>query len=305
MKIFDITDSNHCPTTATIGFFDGVHNGHRFLIDTVKQESICRNQKSMIVTFDNHPKLLFEPLCKLKQLTLTNERIPLLEKTGIDYTLVLDFNQKLASYTSSEFMDMMKERFCVNTLVIGYDHHFGSDIRSSFTDYRQYGKTIGMEVIDAKEFTEKNIAVSSSKIRKALENRDIITANEYLGYNYTINGTVVDGNKIGRTIDFPTANISVDKMKLIPSDGVYAAKAIIDSHIYKAMVNIGNRPTISNENITTIEAHIIDFDENIYNKNITIEFVDFIRGEKKFNNIQLLKQQLITDKNNIIDIVKI
>lgn len=305
MKLFDINDSNHCPTTATIGFFDGVHAGHRFLIDTVIQEAASRSQKSMIVTFSNHPRLLFNPSCQLKQLTLTNERIRLLGQTNIDYTLMLDFNRKLASYTSSQFMNIMKSQFNVNTLIIGYDHHFGSDTNSSFQNYRQYGKNIGIEVLHAKGLTEKDIAISSSKIRKALENHDITTANKYLGYPYTINGTVVSGNQIGRTINFPTANISVNTLKLIPANGVYAAKATVNNNTYKAMVNIGKRPTVSNKDITTIETHIIDFNSDIYGKNIQIEFIEFIRKEQKFDNIQSLKQQLIIDKNNICGIIKL
>lgn len=304
MDTLTFTDRNQYPTTATIGFFDGVHTGHRFLIQQVKREAAAHNEKSMIITFTNHPRLLLDPDCGLKQLTLVDERIKLLDDTNIDYTLLIDFNKQIASLTSTQFMDLMKRQFSIHTLVIGYDHHFGSDRTSTFEQYKTYGNRIGINVVQAAGYKEQDTNVSSSKIRKALNDHDIRTANLYLGHDYTISGTVIPGKQIGRTIQYPTANIAVNPLKLLPAGGVYAAKTIIDNTAYRAMVNIGTRPTLSGTD-TTIEAHILDFSQNLYNKDITIQFVDYIRPEQKFNSLEHLRQQLITDQQTTIRLVNL
>ena len=304
MKLLNIKTryNNLPPLTATIGFFDGVHRGHQFLINKFRIEAKRRGQQSMIITFKNHPRLLFDPHCGLHQLTLAEERSSLIESTGVDYTLMIDFDYNFSRLTSLDFLNLLKTNFNVATLIVGYDHHFGCDKENGFEYYNKVGKEIGIEVIKEDTYIDSNISVSSTKIRNELEKGSISLANKYLGYNYFMEGIVTEGNKIGRTIDYPTANIVPNSLKLIPSDGVYATYTIVDSIKYKSMTNIGTRPTVDGQN-RTIETHIFGFKNEIYGKEITIQFVDKIREEQRFADITQLKQQISEDKNKVIDIL--
>lgn len=284
--------------TATIGFFDGVHCGHKFLISQLKKEASNSGSQTMIVTFINHPRLLFDPKCNLKQLSLPDERLYLLDKTGVDYTLLIDFDKEFASITSYQFMEMLHDRFSVQTLIVGYDHHFGSDRCNGIDYYISAGKKIGIDVIKEERYDDDQVSVSSSKIRRCLTNGDTITAKKYLGYYYFVKGTVVKGQQIGRTIHYPTANIEVNHLKLLPADGVYATIAEIDEKKYHSMTNIGIRPTVKGKE-KSIETHIFDFDTEIYGKNIKLNFVEKIRSEKKFDNIYQLRNQIEKDEKEI------
>lgn len=303
MNHLSINDKNHYPTTATIGFFDGVHLGHRYLIERLKAEAAKKNERSMIITFANHPRLYFQPDCGLKELTLPEERIELLGKTGLDYTLLLKFDNKISTLTSEEFIKFIAENYEVKTLLVGYDHRFGSDRKSTPEDYIKYGEKYGVEVKLQDNFLENNVAVSSSKIRKALNSGEIETANEYLGYKYYIKGEVINGNKIGRTIDFPTANIKTDSLKLIPKNGVYGGIAHIKEKKYATMINIGVRPTVGKEDKISIESHIIGYNGSLYGETIKIEFVKYIRDEQKFESLESLKNQLYIDKEIVSEVM--
>lgn len=300
---FDQIYKASTPITATIGYFDGVHQGHKYLISKLFEEAKARNQKTMIITFANHPRLLFDPNCGLKQLTLCDERLELIEQTGIDFTLLIYFDRKFARLTSSEFLEMLKDKFSVETLIVGYDHHFGSDRQNGFEHYKNYGKQIGIDVIEEDSYSDSNISVSSTKIRNAILEGEIEKANNYLGYRYTVKGIVVKGNQIGRTIHYPTANININPLKLTPKRGVYATYTIIDGIRYKSMTNIGNRPTVMGDK-ETIETHIFNLDHDIYNSEITIEFIKHIRNECKFENIKQLECQLNNDKNTVLEILR-
>lgn len=286
------------PCVATIGFFDGVHIGHRFLINQVKEVAAREGLHSALITFPIHPSQVITGLSRTDLLTPLKEKSELLALTGVDYCFMLSFNSDIAKLSAKEFMtDILQKKFNVKTLMIGYDHRFGHNRSENVDDYRRYGKEIGMEVIKAEEYTVDNHNVSSSVVRKALFAGNIALANICLGYAYYIDGVVITGNKIGRTLGFPTANIQVDDAeKLIPTNGVYAVLVEVNGNEYQGMLNIGNRPTMNNGTHRTIEANVFDFDEDIYGKNIRVRFIERIRSEIKFEGIDKLITQLHQDK---------
>ena len=285
------------PTVATIGFFDGVHLGHRFLINQVKVATSQTGWKSSVITFPVHPRQVIQSEFQPQLLSSPEEKIELLDTTGIDNCILLPFTRELSLLTAWEFMQLLYEKYYVRMLVIGYDHRFGHNRAETFEDYCRYGRELGIHIMQATAYTQEQDKVSSSSIRRALLAGDVSTAKKYLGYNYFLEGTVVDGYKVGRKIGFPTANLSVDfPNKLIPSVGVYAVFVHVNGQKYKGMLNIGHRPTINNGNDLSIEVHILDFQGDIYHQKIRIEFVDFLRPEMKFNSVDELISQMQKDK---------
>lgn len=281
-------------TVVTIGYFDGVHQGHEFLLNDMLKEGKEKNLNTLVVTFSNHPRLLFQPNCGLRFLTLGDEKIRLLEKMGFDYCLVLPFTKEFAHMTSKEFMRILHEKFGMEELIVGYDHHFGSDRNSNFNDYSIFGKEMGVNVVRCNAFRVKDVNVSSSKIRDCLIAGEIEQANLLLGYNYTIIGKVVHGHMVGRTIGFPTANIEVSDEKLLPKNGVYAVNVEVDGRFYRGMMNIGYRPTLGNGGLS-VEVYIDRFEGNIYDGMLVAEVTKFIRDERKFNSLKALQNQLSLD----------
>ena len=285
------------PTVATIGFFDGVHLGHRFLINQVKVATSQTGWKSSVITFPVHPRQVIQSEFQPQLLSSPEEKIELLDTTGIDNCILLPFTRELSMLTAREFMQLLYEKYHVRMLVIGYDHRFGHNRAETFEDYCRYGQELGIHIMQATAYTQEQDKVSSSAIRRALLAGDVFTAKKYLGYNYFLEGTVVDGYKVGRKIGFPTANLSVDfPNKLIPSVGVYAIFVHVNGQKYKGMLNIGHRPTINNGNDLSIEVHILDFQGDIYHQKIRIELVDFLRPEMKFNSVDELISQMQKDK---------
>ena len=284
---------------ATIGFFDGVHLGHNYLLEQLKSEAQQRNMQSVVVTFANHPRLFFDPNCGLKQLTLSDEKLSLLKQKGVDEVVMLQFDEQLSRLTSRQFMQLLVEKYGVKVLLMGYDHRFGSDRSTSFDEYVEFAQQIGLEVKRCAGFSSSDVMVSSSKVRKALELWNISLANELLGYNYFIRGTVVDGKKIGRQLGFPTANLQVDSLKMLPSDGVYVVEVVAEGQTHKGVLNIGLRPTLSTAN-RTVEVHIIDFVGNLYGKEIEVHFINFLRHEMKFSSLEELKEQIKKDLHRVI-----
>ena len=285
------------PTVATIGFFDGVHLGHRFLINQVKVATSQTGWKSSVITFPVHPRQVIQSEFQPQLLSSPEEKIELLDTTGIDNCIFLPFTRELSLLTAWEFMQLLYEKYYVRMLVIGYDHRFGHNRAETFEDYCRYGRELGIHIMQATAYTQEQDKVSSSSIRRALLAGDVSTAKKYLGYNYFLEGTVVDGYKVGRKIGFPTANLQVDfPNKLIPSVGVYAVSVHVNGQKYKGMLNIGHRPTINNGNDLSIEVHILDFQGDIYHQKIRIEFVDFLRPEMKFNSVDELISQMQKDK---------
>ena len=282
---------------ATIGFFDGVHLGHNYLLEQLKSEAQQRGMQSVVVTFANHPRLFFDPNCALKQLTLSDEKVNLLKQKGVDEVVMLQFDDKLSKLTSREFMQLLVEHYRVRVLLMGYDHRFGSDRGTSFDEYVAYGKQIGVEIKRCDGFSESEVMVSSSKVRRALELWNIPLANKFLGYKYFIKGRVVEGQKIGRQIGFPTANLQIDSLKLIPSDGVYVVEVIVGGKEYRGVLNIGTRPTVSGDK-RTIEVHIIEYEgAELYGEELELRFLRFLRHEQRFSSLEDLREQIRKDFN--------
>lgn len=302
--IRDISTLRPEPSVATIGFFDGVHTGHRYLIRQVKEIAAAKGLRSALVTFPVHPRKVMNADYRPELLTTPEEKIRLLDDIGIDYCLMLNFTPEISRLTAREFMaQVLKERYQVKCLVIGYDHRFGHNRSEGFEDYVRYGKEIGIEVIRAHAYTNnikigehQNTPISSSLIRKLLHEGEVEQAALCLGYEYFLDGTVVGGYQVGRKIGFPTANLSVDDPdKLVPADGVYAVWVTFDGQTYMGMLNIGVRPTIDNGPNRTIEVIFLHFHSNIYDKFIRLTFVKRTRPELKFAGIDELIVQLHKD----------
>lgn len=302
----DINKSDVQPCVATIGFFDGVHQGHRFLIEQVKRIAAEEGLRSALITFPVHPRKVMQKDYQPQLLSTSKEKAELLASTGADYCVMLDFTPRLAQLSAKEFMeDVLKKRLNVRTLVIGYDHRFGHNRSEGFEDYCRYGEEIGMKVIRAEACVIDGINVSSSVVRHLLQNGETEKANKCLGYEYYLDGTVVDGYKVGRTIGFPTANLKVeDPDKLVPADGVYAVKVAVAGQEHFGMLSIGLRPTVNNGTNRSIEVNIFDFSSNIYDKFIRITFVKYTRPELKFDSLEALIDQLHKDEKIIREIFK-
>ncbi|KAA6351997.1 Riboflavin biosynthesis protein RibF [termite gut metagenome] len=283
---------------ATIGFFDGVHKGHRFLIDQVKEIAANKNIHSAIITFPIHPRKVIDAGYCLEILTTCDEKTQLLAETEIDYCMMLNFNTEIARLSARQFMaNILCKQYNVQTLVIGYDHRFGHNRSENFDDYFRYGKELGIEVFLAQAYIHESTKnINSSLIRSLLYKGEVDKAAVYLGYNYFLTGIVVNGYQVGRHIGFPTANIYVENSdKLIPADGVYAVRVIINEKSHIGMLNIGQRPTLNKESHRSIEVHILHFHSDIYHCPIRICFVQRIRSEKKFDNLEQLIIQLHKD----------
>lgn len=286
---------------ATIGFFDGVHLGHRFLIDELKEVAQARGLPSAVITFPEHPRAVLHSDYQPKLLNSFEEKLELLASTGIDYCIVLDFTVELSRLTAREFIsDILAGYFHAEALLIGYDHRFGRDRRDGFEQYVAYGAACGMEVIKASPYDEGRTVVSSSEIRKMLTECRVSDAAHLLTYPYQLRGTIVNGYKVGRKLGFPTANIQVDEpFKIIPGIGVYAVWVYLKDERYKGMLYIGDRPTLDNGNNITLEVNILDFSGDIYNNEITVAFIYYVRGDVKFGSLEELKEQLGRDRETV------
>ena len=293
------------PTVATIGFFDGVHLGHRYLINQVKIAASQCGWCSSIITFPIHPRQVIQSDYQPQLLSSPEEKIELLIQTGIDNCILLPFTQELSRLTAYEFMQLLYDKYKVRMLVIGYDHRFGHNRAETFEDYCRYGRELGIHIMQATAYTQEQDKVSSSAIRRALLSGDVMTAHKYMGYNYFLEGTVVSGYQVGRKIGFPTANLRVDfPYKLIPSIGVYAVRVQVAGQQWKGMLSIGYRPTINNGNDLSIEVHILDFQGDIYNQKMRLEFIEFLRPEIKFDSADELVLQIQKDKEETIKVLK-
>ena len=289
----------------TIGTFDGVHTGHKVIIDKLISESKKINGESVILTFFPHPRMVLYPDDnELRLLNTIEERIEMLSQTGIDHLIIHPFSLEFSRLNSTEFVrDFLANMLNVSVLVIGFDHHIGRNREGSFEQLNELAPLYDFDVVEIPAQEIQQINVSSTKIRNSLICGEINAANQFLGYNYFIKGKVVEGNKMGRQIGFPTANLKINEWyKLIPANGVYAVKTLIGTETLKGMLNIGSRPTINGTDVT-IEVNIFNFDKDIYNKEITIEFYERIRDEHKFDKLSDLKNQLQTDKNNALQIL--
>ena len=295
-----IPDPENRKYAATIGFFDGVHLGHVHLLQELMAAAKKRGQKSMAITFPEHPRQILQSDYRPRLLSNPDDKMRMLERTGIDYCFPLHFTTALAAMDARSFMtDFLQKKLGVSTLLVGHDHHFGHDTNLSISDYRRIGNEIGMEVIPARAFLYEGSPISSSRIRRELVAGNVKKAADMLGYRYTISGTVIHGLQNGRKMGFPTANLGpYCEFMQIPADGVYSAYATVDTETWPAMVNIGYRPTFQGT-ARTIEAHLLGFDRDIYFHELTLEFVDFLRPERRFESPQELAAQLESDRNQV------
>lgn len=282
---------------AATGFFDGVHKGHRKVLSLLCEVARKEGKKSAVISFWPHPRsVLQQQAYNLRLLNSLEEKKDLIRELGVNKFITIPFNKEFSKLSTEEFLRLLKEKYEVSTLIIGYDHRLGHD-HISQKEMIQIAESIGMKMVRVDEFIVGQHIISSTKIRKLLQAGDVATANAFLGYRYGLKGVVVSGQKVGRTMGFPTANMGVyDPLKILPADGVYSVFVEVLGKVYIGICNIGIRPTVGDNNERTIETHILDFNEDIYGLDIKIEFVDKIREERKFSSLGMLKEQLSKDK---------
>ena len=294
----------------TIGTFDGVHLGHRQIIAQLKNEAASIGGESVIISFYPHPRsVIAKAPGEIKLLATPNEKIELLAAAGIDHLVIIPFDQNFANQSAEAYItDFLVKNFQPHTMIIGYDHKFGKNRTGNFELLQQYAHQLGFIVKEIPGHLYEEVIISSTKIRHALLNADIATANQLLGYPYFFEGTIVKGNQVGRTIGYPTANLSIaSPEKLIPGNGVYAVTALIKGTnpptTYKGMMNIGFRPTIEGK-VRVIEVNLFEFDADIYGEILQVSVHHFLRSEQKFTGLDALKAQLAKDKNSAIEILQ-
>ncbi len=296
-------NSNSQPCVATIGFFDGVHRGHQFLIANVMEEAKRVGLASLVITFDRHPRQVLNQDYQPRLLTSLERKLQLISLTGVDNVAVLRFSKEMASLTAKEFMrQVLAERLNVKVLVIGYDNRFGHDRTEGFDDYAAYGRELGIQVVQAKSYTLDNMKVSSSLVRSFLEGGEVEMATRCLNRPYELSGKVKKGFQEGRKLGFPTANLDLgDNGQLIPKEGVYAVWAAVDGHsrLMPAMMDIGSRPTFGGSRLS-LEVNIIGFQGNLYDKLVKVQFVSRVRDNRKFDSADSLAEQLRKDQEHIM-----
>jgi len=294
---------------ATVGFFDGVHRGHRYLIRQVCEIAAQREMRSMVVTFPVHPRKVLCSDYQPRLLTTREEKERLLKATGVDCLKWMDFDRALSQLTARTFMQRLYSDYDVRILVVGYDHRFGRGRSEGFEDYVRYGQEIGMEVVRAGELPG---GTSSTTVRKALEGGDIRLANHVLGYSYFLQGQVVHGFHNGTGLGFPTANLQVAADKLVPKNGAYCVRVMMGKGTgmepvgrFPGMLNIGNRPTLDNGTERSIEVHLLDFSGNLYGDVLQVDFIDFLRPEQRFQSLEELHRQLEADELRCREILNV
>lgn len=291
---------NNENSVVTIGTFDGVHLGHRKIIERVVKSAEKNHWKPVVFTFFPHPRMILDPKTAPKQIQTIEEKAQMLENMGIKKLIIQPFDKNFADLSAEDFVkNILVEKLKVKKIIIGYDHRFGKNRSAGIVDLQRFGEKFHFEVeeISAQEIDE--VAVSSTKIRNALQNGNIEQANAYLGYFFTLSGEVIHGKKIGREINFPTANICIsESYKMLPKNGVYAVLSHIDGKPFFGMMNIGNNPTIQ-EKEPSVEVHFFDFQGDLYRKKLRIQLLKYIREEQKFASVQALKHQLEIDQKYI------
>ena len=293
------------PSVITIGTFDGVHIGHKKIINQLTSISSKNNLISILLSFFPHPKMVLQNDKELKLINTIQEKEGLLNSLNLDYLIIKEFTKEFSRLSALEFVrDILVNKLNAKHIIIGYDHHFGRNRTANIEQLKELGELYDFKVTEILAQDIDDIAISSTKIRKALINGEITLANKFLGYNFFFSGNVVHGNNIGKTISFPTANIKIDApYKLVPKNGVYIVKTTIDNQITYGMMNIGYNPTFNGKQ-KSIEIHFINFNKNIYDKTLTIEMILRIRNEIKFNTVDDLKKQLEQDKLSTLNYIK-
>ena len=287
---------SHKPLALSLGMFDGVHLGHKCIIDELKKVGSAHHLETAILTFWPHPRFVFNPNEDLKLLNTLDEKTLLMEKYGINNLFLKEFDDEFRNLTGEEFVrQILIDKLNVKYLIIGYDHSFGKNKSGNFELLQKLSKELDFEVeqMEAINIHENNI--SSTKIRNALLAGNILEANEMLGYSYSVSGTVVHGKKLGRTIGYPTANIETGNIKLLPKKGAYIVEVLVKNQQYKGMLSVGTNPTVNGDKLT-VEVYILDFNGDIYDEEITVKFRDFLHEEIKFEGLEKLIERLDEDK---------
>lgn len=292
-------DHKELSSVLTIGTFDGVHIGHQKIIERLNQIKTKDVERSMILTFYPHPRMVLDHSNDIKMLTTMEEKICLLERFGLDDLIIEPFTKEFSRLTALDFVrNILVNQLNIKKLVIGYDHHFGKNREGNFEQLSEYGELYDFKVEEISAQEIESVSVSSTKIRKALENGEMEKANKYLGYNYLLTGTIVKGQGIGRKINFPTVNLHIaEDYKLIPKRGVYVVRANFNKVSSHGIMNIGYRPTVGGKG-QTIEIHLLDFQDNLYGSSMQIEVLMRLRDEKKFESIEELASQITRDEES-------
>ncbi|MBB3124294.1 riboflavin kinase/FMN adenylyltransferase [Mesoflavibacter sabulilitoris] len=295
--------SNH--TVLTIGTFDGVHIGHQKIIKRLVEISEIKNLTPSLLTFFPHPRMVLQKDANIKLINTIDEKKDILNQFGISNLVIKEFTKEFSRLTAEDFVkNILVDHLKAKHIIIGYDHHFGRNRNANIEDLKQFGNDFDFEVEEISKQDINDVAVSSTKIRAALQEGNIKTANTYLGYNFMLTGKVIDGKKLGQTINYPTANLHIEETyKLIPKHGVYIVKSIIDNITVYGMMNIGHNPTVNGKH-QTIETHFFDFNKDLYGQNLKIELLQRLRNEQKFSSVEELQSQLHIDKNNALEFIK-
>lgn len=302
-------DIDHLPefknVVLTIGTFDGVHQGHKAILQKVTEHAKAVNGESVLITFDPHPRKLLFPHQPLGIITPLSQKLQLITDASIQHIVVVPFTKEFSEFSAQQYIeDFLVRRFHPHSIVIGYDHRFGHDRRGDLSLLEQYAAQYNYELIEIPAQLIEDATVSSTKIRQAINNGDMEYVSHMLGRNYSLSGVVVHGNQLGRTIGYPTANLQPsDTEQIIPGIGIYAIYAIYDGIQYSAMLSIGYNPTVTDKKELRIEANIFDFDKDIYGQQLTIVFIKRLRGEEKFSSLDALTDQLHKDKEDTLQVI--
>lgn len=307
MKIFNSIHDFSCSkkTILTLGTFDGVHIGHRKILEKVTQNTETNTTESLVLTFFPHPRMVLKGQSEVKLLNTIGEKIDLLEKIGVQNLVIHPFDETFSQLTAEEFVrTVLVEKFHIQKIIIGHDHRFGRNRTANIDDLIAFGKQYHFEVEQISVQEIKDVSISSTKIRNALTEGNMALANDYLGYEYFLTGNVSKGKQLGRTIGFPTANLQIEEnQKLIPQNGVYVVKSIINQKTVFGMMNIGFNPTVAGEKLA-VEVHYFDFDANLYDQEIRVSILEYLRSEQKFDSVTLLKEQLEKDEDAALTYIK-
>ena len=288
-----------------MGTFDGVHLGHRKILEKITQNTTDEKAESLVLTFYPHPRMVLQGQSEVKLLNTIEEKIDLLEDLGIQNLVIHPFDEIFSQLSAEEFVKIvLVDRFHIQKIIIGHDHRFGKNRTANIDDLIAFGKQYDFEVEQISVQEIQDVSISSTKIRNALNEGKMTLANNFLGYDYFLTGTVSKGKQLGRTIGFPTANLKIkDNEKLIPRNGVYVVKSIINQKIVFGMMNIGFNPTVKGENLT-IEVHFFNFEADLYDQKIKVSILKHLRSEQKFSSVDLLKEQLFKDKESALSYIE-
>ena len=283
----------------TLGMFDGIHIGHQAIIRQLNEIAKKENGESVLLTFEPHPRVVLgKGADDLQLLTTLDEKKELLEKSGLNNLILHPFTKEFAALSAEDFVkELLVHQIGIHTIIIGYDHHFGKNRQGNFEQLNELSKKFGFNCIKIEEIKSENLNISSTQIRKAILNGNIKKANLGLGRNYSHTGKLIHGDKLGRRLGFPTANLETQTYKLIPGNGVYIVKVFLENEIFKGLLSIGTRPTVTNSNEKRVEVYLMDFDREIYGETLKIEVLHKIRDDMKFQSVEDLVQQMNLDKN--------